>query len=623
MTRFAPFSAGNRFSMNYESLKEFITRLESEGELARITQPVSPILEIAEITDRVSKSPNGGKALLFENVEGSTMRVLINAFGSWRRIQMALGVSKLEKIARDIERFIKIAPPTTLMDKARLLPMLLQASNFPPKTVSERQASCQEVVLTGDAVDLGRIPILQCWPNDAGRFITYPIVINRSLDRKIRNVGLYRMQVFDKQTTAMHWHIHKDGAHFFHEYQKAGQRMEVAVAIGADPASCYAASAPLPYGIDEFLLAGFIRKKAVPLVKCKTVDLEVPAHAEIVLEGYIDPSEMRLEGPFGDHTGYYSQDGDYPVFHITAITHRKDPVYLTTIVGIPPQEDFYLGKATERIFLPLLRTQLPEIVDMNMPLEGVFHNCVIVSIDKRYPMQARRIMTTLWGLGQMSFVKTIVAVDADIDVHNEEEILKLLLNGVDLEQDLFFSEGILDVLNHASDQALYGSKLGIDATRKIDGEPPRHIAEQGTQYPDPGIIDEIRKNFPAIENCRMIQISPARPILLVAFNKTGPGQAADFIRNFFASDAFSSIGVLLVLESHVDLDNTSKVLWKLFNNLDPKRDIQIAGQRIGIDVTRKLPEEGYQQDWPDEIVMSEEIVKKVDQKWHHLLNVKP
>lgn len=607
--------------MTFESLKEFIKQLESEGELVRITEPVSPILEIAEITDRVSKSPDGGKALLFENVEGSAMPVLINAFGSWRRIQMALGVSNLEKIAQEIERFIKIAPPATLMDKAKLLPMLLQASNFPPKTVSAGQASCQEVVMTGDDVDLDRIPILQCWPHDAGRFITYPIVINRSLDQTVRNVGLYRMQVFNKQTTAMHWHIHKDGAHFFHEYQKANKRMEVAVAIGADPASCYAASAPLPYGIDEFLLAGFIRKKPVPLVKCKTVDLEVPAHAEIVLEGYIDPAEMRLEGPFGDHTGYYSQDGDYPVFHVTAITHRRDPVYLTTIVGIPPQEDFYLGKATERIFLPLLRTQLPEIVDMNMPLEGVFHNCVIVSLEKRYPMQARRIMTTLWGMGQMSFVKTIIAVDADVDVHNEEEVLKLLLNEVDLEQDLFFSEGILDVLNHASDQALYGSKLGIDATRKIEGEPPRKILQSETQPSDSGITKQIKEKFPEVNNCRMINVSQQRPILLVALNKTRPGQGTEFIRNFFADDALQSIGVVLVLEAHVDLENNSQVLWKLFNNLDPKRDIQITGQRIGIDVTRKMPEEGYQQNWPDEIVMSEEIIQKVDQRWKNLLNV--
>jgi len=599
MIRFAQFCYAVT-SMTYESLKEFITRLESEGELVRITEQVSPILEIAEITDRVSKSPEGGKALLFENVEGSAMPVLINAFGSWRRIRMALGVSSLENIAREIERYLKIAPPATLIDKAKLLPMLLQAAKFPPKIVPAKQASCQEVVITGDQVDLDRIPILQCWPNDAGRFITYPIVINRSLDQSIRNVGLYRMQVFDKQTTAMHWHIHKDGAHFFHEYQKANKRMEVAVALGADPATCYAASAPLPYGIDEFLLAGFIRKKPVPLVKCKTIDLEVPAHAEIVLEGYIDPAEMWLEGPFGDHTGYYSQDGDYPVFHVTAITHRKNPVYLTTIVGIPPQEDFYLGKATERIFLPLLRTQLPEIVDMNMPLEGVFHNCVIVSIEKRYPMQARRIMTTLWGMGQMSFVKTIIAVDADVDVQNEAEILKLLLNEVDLEQDLFFSEGILDVLNHASDQALYGSKLGIDATRKIDGEPPRKILQNKTQPPDSGITEQIKEKFSEVNNSHVICVSQRRPIVLVALNKTGPGQGTKFIRNFLNDEAFQSIAVLLVLEAHVDLKNTSQVLWKLFNNLDPKRDIQIADQRIGIDVTRKTPEEGYQQNWPDE-----------------------
>ena len=604
--------------MNYKSLREFIERLEAEGELVRIAEPVSPLLEIAEITDRVSKSPDGGKALLFENVEGSAMPVLINAFGSWRRIQMALGVASLEDIAQEIVRFLKVAPTATLADKAKVLSMLIQASKFPPKIVPAKQASCQEVVMTGHDVDLGRIPIIQCWPQDAGRFITYPIVINRSLDRSIRNVGLYRMQVFDKTTTAMHWHIHKDGAHFFHQYRKENQRMEVAVAIGADPATCYAASAPLPYGIDEFLLAGFIRKQPVPLVKCKTVDLEVPAHAEIVLEGYIDPAEMRLEGPFGDHTGYYSQDGDYPVFHVTAVTHRKDPVYLTTIVGIPPQEDFYLGKATERIFLPLLRTQLPEIVDMNMPLEGVFHNCVIVSLNKRYPMQARRLMSALWGLGQMSFVKTIITVDAEVDVQNEAEVLKLLLDEVDLERDLFFSEGILDVLNHASDQSLYGSKLGIDATRVIDGEPPKSPAPDEIPTPEAGLVDRVKENFPEVRSSRLINLSARRPILLVALDKQQPGQGTGFIRTFFENDAFQSIGILLVLEAHVNLDNTSQVLWKLFNNLDPKRDVQISGQRAGIDVTRKMPEEGYRQNWPEEIVMSDEIKQRVDQKWPNL-----
>ncbi len=611
----------NYINMKYFSLKEFITRLEQENELVRIQEQVSPILQISEITDRVSKEPGGGKALLFENVEGSKMPVLINAFGSAKRMNLALGVKDIEDIPKAIEKYIKLAPPSSLMDKARMIPMLLQASKFPPKIVGE--GPCQEVVITGDAVDLNIIPILQCWPDDAGRFITFPIVINRSADGKLKNVGLYRMQIFDKNTTGMHWHIHKDGAHFFHEYRKKNQVMEVAVAIGADPASCYAASAPLPYGIDEFLLAGFIRKSPVPLVKCKTVDLEVPASAEIVLEGIIDPSNLRLEGPFGDHTGYYSQDGDYPVFKITAITHRRNPVYLTTIVGIPPQEDFYLGKATERIFLPLMRMQLPEIVDMNMPLEGVFHNCVILSIDKRYPMQARRLMSALWGLGQMSFVKTIVVVDADVDVQDEPAILKLLLNRSDLFQDLFFSEGILDVLNHASDRALYGSKLGIDATTKIDGEPgfgetsPSTVSGDGEGLPTG---ENIFKRFPEIKSCRTVETESGRPILLVALDKQRLHQGSEFIRLFFKEAEFSAIKILIVLEGHVDLENNSTVLWKLFNNLDPRRDIQILDDQAGIDVTQKFPEEGYHQNWPDEIVMSAEIKNWADKIWPKLFN---
>ena len=600
--------------MNYPSLREFIDKLEREEELLRIKESVSPILEITEITDRISKQPGGGKALLFENVEGSSMSVLINAFGSAKRMNMALGVHDIEDIPKRIERYIKIPPPSTLLDKAKLLPMLLEATQFPPKLLNTTHPPCQEIVQLNDDIDIGKIPVLQCWPDDAGRFITFPIVINRSTDNKIRNVGLYRMQVYDKRTTAMHWHIHKDGAHFFHEYKKQNKVMEVAVALGADPASCYSASAPLPYGIDEFLLAGFIRKKSVPLVKCKTVDLEVPANAEIVLEGYIDPSEMRLEGPFGDHTGYYSQDGDYPVLHITAITHRKDPVYLTTIVGKPPQEDFYLGRATERIFLPLLKTQLPEIVDMNMPAEGVFHNCVIVSIDKRYPMQSRRIMSALWGLGQMSFVKIIITVDSKVNVHDYEEVAKILLSTVNFETDLFFSEGILDVLNHASDQVLYGSKLGIDLTSKIEGEPgygkdvPPLIETKRLPRPE-----EITKTFQEIKTCQIMELQV--PVLLVALDKQTKNQGSKFIDAFFANSEFSAIEILIVLESHVDLTNISIVMWKLFNNLDPKRDLYFKNNRVGIDVTKKLPEEGYQQNWPEEIEMSSEIKTKVNKKW--------
>ena len=607
--------------MKYPSLIEFIERLEIDGELLRINESVSPILEIAEITDRVSKKPEGGKALLFENVEGSSMPVLINAFGSTKRMNLALGVHNIEDIAKRIESYIKIPPPTTLLDKAKLLPMLLQAAQFPAKLVQPAHPPCQEVVHLNDDIDLGTIPILQCWPQDAGRFITFPIVINRSVDKKIRNVGLYRMQVYDKKTTGMHWHIHKDGAHFFHEYRKQNKVMEVAVALGADPASCYSASAPLPYGIDEFLLAGFIRKASVPLVKCKTVDLEVPANAEIVLEGYIDPAEMRLEGPFGDHTGYYSQDGDYPIFHITAITHRKNPVYLTTIVGKPPQEDFYLGRATERIFLPLLRTQLPEIVDMDMPVEGIFHNCVIVSLDKRYPMQSRRLMSALWGLGQMSFVKTIVTVDAEVNVHDYKEVAKLLLNKVDFTTDLFFSEGVLDVLNHASDQRLHGSKLGIDLSTKIEGEPgykkEAPVSANSSELPS---AEKVMAIFKEVQNCKVLELQAKRSVLLVALNKTGPHQGKQFIQSFLDHAEFSAIEIIIVLEGHVDIENISTVMWKFFNNLDPKRDFYFDAGRLGIDVTQKFPEEGYQQSWPEEIEMTAEIKTQVDKKWHDLFN---
>ena len=605
--------------MKYPSLIEFIDRLELEGELLRVKEPVSPILEISEITDRVSKQTGGGKALLFENVEGSSMPVLINAFGSGKRMNLALGVHNIEDIAKRIESYIKIPPPTTLLEKAKLLPMLLQAAQFPPKLLQTTHPPCQEVVHVNEDIDLGTIPILQCWPQDAGRFITFPIVINRSMDKKIRNVGLYRMQVYDRKTTAMHWHIHKDGAHFFHEYRKQNKVMEVAVALGADPASCYSASAPLPYGIDEFLLAGFIRKASVPLVKCKTVDLEVPANAEIVLEGYIDPSEMRLEGPFGDHTGYYSQDGDYPIFHLTAITHRKNPVYLTTIVGKPPQEDFYLGRATERIFLPLLRTQLPEIVDMDMPVEGIFHNCVIVSIDKRYPMQSRRLMNALWGLGQMSFVKTIVTVDAEVNVHDYKEVAKLLLNKVDFTTDLFFSEGVLDVLNHASDQRLHGSKLGIDLTLKIEGEPGYKkedpVPANNSELPSP---EKVMTVFKEVQTCKVLELQAKRSVLLVALNKTVPHQGKQFIQSFLDHPAFSAIEIIIVLEGHVNIADTSTMMWKFFNNLDPKRDFYFNAERLGIDVTQKFHEEGYQQNWPDEIKMTEEIKTQVHNKWNDL-----
>ncbi|MBT6295815.1 MAG: menaquinone biosynthesis decarboxylase [Nitrospina sp.] len=608
--------------MPYHSLREFIDRLENENELVRIKDHVSPILEITEITDRVSKQPGGGKALLFENVEGSNIPVLINAFGSSKRINMALGVRDIEKIPNDIDKYLKIKPPSSLLEKVKLLPMLLEAAAFPPKMVSSRQASCQEVVLTGDDVDLGKIPILQCWPNDAGRFITFPIVVNRTIDRKLRNVGLYRMQVYDKKTTGMHWHIHKDGAHFFHEFKKQGKIMECAVAIGADPAVCYSASAPLPFGIDEFLFAGFIRKSPVPLVKCKTVDLEIPATAEIVLEGFIDPSEMRLEGPFGDHTGYYSQDGDYPVFNITAITHRKNPIYLTTIVGKPPQEDFYLGKATERIFLPLMRTQLPEIIDMNMPAEGVFHNLVILSIDKRFPMQARRLMSALWGMGQMSFVKTIIVFDQDVDIQNTQKVIETLLNKIDFTHDLFFSEGILDVLNHASDKALYGSKLGIDATTKIEGEDESKIKSENNSKTASPLSEHVLESFTELTSCKILKQNDLHQVAFATLDKKKPQQGCKVIKKFMNDKKFSAITVFVLLENHENVNDASTVLWKILNNIDPKRDMYFFGNRVGIDVSCKTGEPDFKQYWPDEIEMSNNIKTIVDQKWTKMFDGK-
>ncbi|UCD12715.1 MAG: menaquinone biosynthesis decarboxylase [Nitrospinaceae bacterium] len=597
--------------MRYDSLKEFIARLDAEGELVRVRESVSPVLEIAEIADRVSKQPGGGRALLFENVEGSAFPVLINAFGSRRRTNLGLG--DVERIARDIERYLKLPPPAGWVDKLKLLPMLFEAAHFPPRFIHGR-APCQEVVLEGDAVDLGRLPILQCWPKDAGRFITFPIVINRSADGRLRNIGLYRMQVFDKRTTAMHWHIHKDGAHFFHDYKRQNKTMEVAVAIGADPAVCYAASAPLPYGIDEFLLAGFIRKAPVSLVKCLTVDLEVPANAEIVLEGTIDPGELRTEGPFGDHTGYYSQDGDYPVFHVRAITHRRNAIYHTTLVGKPPQEDLYLGKATERIFLPLMRTQLPEIADMNMPAEGVFHNLLLISLEKRYPMQARRLMSALWGLGQMSFVKTIVAVDDTVDVQDVAAVARRVLSTVRPKRDLFFSEGVLDVLNHASDQALYGSKLGIDATAKIPGEPGHGEGPPAPPGPLP-TAGAVQARFGELAGCRFLEVESSPPVLFASIDKIRPGQGRDFLNAFFAAPEFSSISVCIVIDLPVDLSDTSLLLWKFLNNLDPRRDLALHGERLGIDVTRKTAEEGYTQHWPEEIEMDAGTRARVDANW--------
>jgi len=449
--------------MAYKDLHEFISLLETRGELVRIKTLVDPELEITEITDRVSKA--FGPALLFENVKGSDLPVLINAYGTTQRMAMSLQVEQLDDIGEEISKLLQIAEnvPTTLLGKVKLLPQLAELSSFFPRMV--KSGSCQEVVSMEP--DLDKLPILKCWPQDAGRFITLPQVYTRNPRTGKRNLGMYRLQVYDKNTTGMHWHMHHDGAANYRASKDMGRDIiEVAVALGGDPAIAYAATAPLPPDIDELIFAGFLRKKPVDLVRCRTIDMEVPADAEIVLEGYVDLAESRREGPFGDHTGYYSLPGDYPVFHIKCITRRKDAVYPTTIVGQPPQEDCYLALATERIFLPLLKFQLPEIVDMHLPMEGVFHNCVLVSIKKSFPGHARKVMNSLWGMGQMMFAKYIVVVDESVNVQNVSEVMWKVFNNADPRRDTMIVEGPLDVLDHSAPLPLYGSKMGIDATRK-------------------------------------------------------------------------------------------------------------------------------------------------------------
>ncbi|HEY4354590.1 MAG TPA: UbiD family decarboxylase [Acidobacteriaceae bacterium] len=499
--------------MAYQGLHDWIKFLERAGELKRVQAEVSPILEMAEIADRAAKSGKGtpqagGPALLFENVKGHPgARVLMNQFGSERRMRMALEVESLDEVAGRIETLLHPVPPAGLLDKIKTVKMLAEVNSFLPKRVDARVASCKEVILHGDDVDLLKFPILQTWPDDGGRFITLPCVVTRDPRNGKRNVGMYRMQVYDGKTTGMHWQRQKVAAeHFRDRLREAtvdaagavdvmaitaggtsaavdvssvpqtvltkirGDRMEVAVAIGTDPATTFSAIVPAPPEVEEYIIAGFLRRKPVELVKCETVDLEVPAHAEIVLEGYVELGELRTEGPFGDHTGFYTMTDEYPVFHITCITHRRDPILAATVVGKPPMEDAWMGKAVERIFLPLMRLTLPEIVDVNLPSEGVFHNLMIVSIRKSYAGQARKVMNGIWAMGQAMFTKCVIVVDEDCDVQDLAEVTLRVTNNIDPERDIQFTLGPVDSLDHASRLPNFGSKMGIDATRKWAAE---------------------------------------------------------------------------------------------------------------------------------------------------------
>ena len=483
--------------MAFDSFRDFVNALDQAGELKRISQPVATELEITEIADREMKLPGGGKALLFEqptvNDVVSPFPVAINTLGSHKRMAMSMNADSVEEVANELGALMKAKPPTSFKEAIKLLSLALDLRHAKPKSV--KTGACKDVIHLMDSPKvkvetwpkapnvnepstfnlqpstLLNLPILKCWPLDGGRFITLPCVVTRDPDTGERNLGMYRIQVYDDKTTGMHWQLQKVAARHGRRYYEKGERMPVAIFVGGDPMFPFAATAPLPDGLDEFLLAGYLRKKSVELVKCETNDLEVPANADFVIEGYIDPTEaLRDEGPFGDHTGYYTLPEPYPVFHITAITHRKDAVYPATIVGIPPMEDFYIGGASVKLFLPIFKMNFPEIVDIALPAEGVFHNLVFVSIKKTYPMQAYKIMHGLWGMGQMMFTKYLVVVDADVNVHNTSEVLFHLTANTDPQRDSIFTKGPSDVLDHATSEIAIGTKLGIDATKKLPGE---------------------------------------------------------------------------------------------------------------------------------------------------------
>ncbi len=613
--------------MAFKDLSAFISYLESKGELVRIKEYVNPELEIAEITDRVSKVY--GPALLFENT-GYDFPVLINSMGTEKRMAMSLGVDNLDEIGHDIENLFKTltGPKNSMFDKLKVIPQLGEIASWMPKTVKGKGA-CQEVVMKDP--DVTKLPVLKCWPEDGGPFITLPVIQTKDPLTGIRNVGLYRMQVFGPTLTGMHWHRHKVSARHFNEYKKLGKRMPVAVTIGGDPALTYSATAPLPDGVDEFMLAGFLRKKKVELVKCLTIDMEVPADADFVIEGYVDPEEDFIwEGPFGDHTGYYSLADYYPRFHITAITHKKNPVYLTTIVGIPPQEDAWIGKATERIFLaPIKMTAVQEIVDMILPVEGVFHNLVIVKIKKDYPGQALKVMNALWGAGQMMFTKMMIVVDGDVNIHDSMEVAKYIAENVDVSRDIIFNQGPTDVLDHSCSTMAFGGKMGIDATKKLKEElMDLNGAQQVHQFSTDelnAISSELQKHSEIIHiNNSLLQVGI--PLLFVSIEKNRKGHVKEMAKILFKSEALKQVKVLIFLEANMDISSVADAVWRFSNNVDPKRDHKVIEaetadevNHIVFDGTRKTKEfDGFERDWPNILAADETTAKHVDEIWSRL-----
>ena len=612
--------------MAFKSLHAFIDALEQAGELVRIKTFVDPVLEIAEITDRVSKTPDRNKALLFENT-GTDFPLLINSMGSEKRMCIALGVNALDDVMNDIDSLFKklSTPKNGIIEKLAMLPQLGKFASYMPKVISGRGA-CQEVIM--EKPDLGKLPILKCWPEDGGRFITLPAIHTREPHTGIRNIGMYRMQVFEPDMTGMHWHKHKVSARHFNEYKKLGKRMPVAVALGGDPIYTYAATAPLPENVDEYMLAGFLRKKKVEMVRCITQpEIEVPNDADFIIEGYVDTDEELIwEGPFGDHTGYYSLPDFYPRFHVTAITHRKDAVYPATIVGIPPQEDAWIGKATERIFLtPIKMTMVPEITDMNMPVEGVFHNLVIATINKEYAGQGQKVMNAMWGAGQMMFNKILVLSDgvaaSGVKIDDYKKLTQYVFNNINPVTDIYFSQGPMDVLDHSCSKLGFGGKMCIDGTKKYDEELSTpmvpfklssafSVSSLLSAYPEiAGINEKLAKEWDI-------------PVLFISVKKSRPGHVTSLHDQLCLEPGVSDIKMIIYVEHTVIVDDIADVLWRFCNNLDPKRDHFYGGNQkniLGLDGTRKTKKlDNFDRPWPNIIAADKETIAKVDEKWGKL-----
>jgi 4-hydroxy-3-polyprenylbenzoate decarboxylase len=626
--------------MPYKNLQHFISVLEEAGELVRIREYVNPKLEISEITDRISK--NDGPALLFENT-GYEFPLLINSMGSYKRMCMALGVHHLDEITNEIELLFKtlMKPRDNVLEKLKMLPKLSQIASWMPK-VKSGKGECQQVIM--QYPDITKLPVLTCWPHDGGPFITLPVIHTQDPVTGIRNVGMYRMQVFSPQLTALHWHKHKVSARHFNEYKKLKRKMPVAVSLGGDPVYTYAATAPLPDNIDEYMLAGFLRKKKVELVKCLSLtkeiyghDVYVPADSDFVIEGYVDPDEdLILEGPFGDHTGYYSLADFYPRFHITAITHKRDAIYPATIVGIPPQEDAWIGKATERIFLaPIKMTVVPEIKDMELPIEGVFHNLTIVKINKTYSGQALKVMNALWGAGQMMLNKILVVVDDNVNIHDYSEVAKTVSENTDPQNDIYFGQGPMDVLDHSCSKFAFGGKMCIDATRKFEEEEAHPLTSRrsGTSYsPREGEcsfnLDKLKKIFPEITGINNELLKHNISVVFVGIIKNRKNHIPELNEKLFTLPGFSNVKFIIYIESNIDLSeaNIADLVWKASNNLDPRRDSYIIKSKdrqsishIGFDGTRKTKEyDGFLREWPNILVSDKETIKTVDLKWKKL-----